>query len=166
MIDKQQLEKMVVHNLKVKKILFIISMCLFGGAALALAGAIALLITGYDVSLIPDIIEGYTLRSLFIDITFELVAAGLVLLLFSVLIFARRAAMAKAMLDNFDKINEEQQRLYKTYPSGSPIVDAKPVDEAKPKGKYDDLIAEYTKLCDQGLITKEELENKKKELGY
>ena len=166
MVDKQQLERMYVHNLKVKKILFIISMCLFGAATLALAGFIVLQATGYDIVLIPEYIVDFTLKYVCLDLFETFLAGALVLLLFSFLIFNRRAMMAKAMLDNFDQIYAEQSRAWNSMPSAAPIVDAKPVEEAKPKGKYDDLIKEYEKLYNQGLITKEEFENKKKELGY
>ena len=167
MIDKKQLEQMYKHNLKVKKILFIISMCLFAAATAFIVGFIVLYATGYDVILIPEFLTvEVTLRGVFIDFFETCLAGGLVLLLFSFLIFGRRAAVAKAMLDNFEQIYEEQNRAYGTKPSGAPIVDVKPVQNEKPKGKYDDLIAEYTKLYEQGVITKEDLENKKKELGY
>ena len=166
MVDKKQLEEMVKHNLKVKKVLFIISMCLFGASILFLTGLIVLLVKNVDVSLMPDVVAELTLRGTLLDMFTTCLAGGIITIMFSTLIFARRAAMAQAMLDNFDKIYEEQTRFYNTKPSGAPIVDVMPAEEAKPKGKYDDLIKEYTKLYEQGLITKEDLENKKKELGY
>lgn len=166
MIDKKQLEEIVKHNLKVKKVLFIVSMSLFAASMLFMVGLIILLVQNKDVVLIPDVIADVTLRGTFIDLFTTCLSGGIVTLLFSFLIFGRRAAMAQAMLDNFDTIYEEQTKAYRTHPSGTPIVDVKPVEETKPKGKYDDLINEYTKLYEQGLITKEDLENKKKELGY
>lgn len=166
MVDKKQLEDMVKHNLKVKKVLFIVSMCLFGASLAFLVGFIVLFATGYDVSLMPDYLVDVTLRYVFLDLFETTLAGAIVTILFSTLIFARRAAMAQAMLENFDKIYEEQSKAWNTHPSASPIVDVKPAPEEKPKGKYDDLIAEYTKLYEQGLISKEDLENKKKELGY
>ena len=166
MVDKTQLENMVKHNLKVKKILFIISIFLFSLAVAFLVGFIVLFATGYDVVMMPEIFVDLTLRYIFIDLFEFSLAGAIVTILFSTLIFGRRAQMAKSMLDNFDKIYAEQSKMWNTKPSGSPIVDAKPIEEDKPKGKYDDLIKEYTKLYEQGIITKEDLENKKKELGY
>lgn len=167
MVDKKQLEQMYQHNLKVKKILFIISMCLFAAATAFIVGFIILYANGYDVLLIPELLTTeVTLRGMFIDFFETCLAGALVTLLFSLLIFNRRAMVAKAMLDSFDQIYAEQTRGYATKPSGTPIVDVKPVPNEKPKGKYDDLIAEYTKLYEQGIISKEDLENKKKELGY
>lgn len=168
MIDKVQLEKMIKHNLKVKKILFIISLVLLGLGSACLATFISLYATGYDVILMPDFFGEiqYTLRSLMSDLEIMFISAGGVLMLFSFLIFGRRANFAKVMLDNYDKIKAEQSRSWNTMPSAAPTVDVKPVPEDKPKGKYDDLINEYQKLYEQGLISKEDLEKKKKELGY
>jgi hypothetical protein len=168
MIDKKQLEKMVKHNLKVKKILFIISLVLLGLGSACLVTFFSLYATGYDVLLMPDFFGEiqYTLRSLMSDLEIVFISAGAVLMLFSFLIFGRRANFAKAMLDNYDKFKEDQFRSYNTKPSAAPIVDVKPLPEDKPKGKYDDLINEYQKLYEQGLISKEDLEKKKKELGY
>lgn len=165
MLDKKQLEQIIKHNLKVKKVLFIVSMALFGATLLSLTGFIILLARNIDVVLIPDVIADVTLRGMLLDLFSVTLSGAVVTLLFSTLIFGRRVMMAQAMLDNFDRIYEEQNRAYNTKPSGAPIVDVKDVQE-KPKGKYDDLIKEYTKLYEQGLISKEDLENKKKELGY
>ena len=167
MVDKKQLEAMYKHNLKVKKVLFIVSLCLLTASVLFFTGFLILYFTNKDVMLIPDFLTvEVTLRGVFIDLFESCLAGGLVTMLFSFLIFGRRAAMAKAMLDNFDQIYQEQSKDWNTKPSGTPIVDVKPMPEEKPKGKYDDLIKEYTKLYEQGVITKEDLENKKKELGY
>ena len=166
MLDKKQLEQIIKHNLKVKKVLFIVSMALFGAALLSLTGFIVLLAKNVDIILIPDVIADLTLRGVFLDLFSVTISGAIITLLFSTLIFGRRVLMAQAMLENFDRIYEEQNRIYNTKPSGTPIVDVKDVQNEKPKGKYDDLIKEYTKLYEQGLITKEDLENKKKELGY
>lgn len=166
MVDKQQLEKIYVHSLKVKKVLFIISMCLYGLAIAALISYIVLKVNGFDILLIPDFLElEYFFTSFLMDIFSMTLAGAIITLLFSRLIYGRRAIMSKAMLENYDQIVNEQSKMYNTMPNASPIVDVKPTEE-KPKGKYDDLIKEYTKLCEQGLISKEELANKKKELGY
>lgn len=163
-MDKAQLERMYKHNLKVKKVLFIISMALFGVATALIFAVIILRINGVDVLLIPEFLSyEYYLSNALLDLFSTCLAGGIMTLLFSTLIFSRRAVMAKVMLDNYDQIKQEQARMWKTMPSEAPIVDVK---EAPQKGKYDDLIKEYQKLCDQGLITKEELEQKKKDLGY
>ena len=164
MIDKQQLERMYKHNLKVKKVLFIISMVLFGLATAFLAGFLAIYISGKDIELMPELFEGLTLSYLMLDLFNTAISAAIVLLLFSLLIFARRARFAKAMLDDYDRLYAEQSRVWNTKPSGAPVVDVKPVEQEKPKGKYDDLIREYEKLCEQGYISKEDLEKKKAEL--
>ena len=167
MLDKKQLEAMYQHNLKVKKVLFIISLCLFAASTIFLTTFLILYFNGYDVMLIPEFLTTeVTLRAVLVDLFESSLAGGLVTMLFSFLIFGRRAAVAKSMLENFDQIYQEQSKDWNTKPSGTPIVDVKPMPEEKPKGKYDDLIKEYTKLYEQGVITKEDLENKKKELGY
>ena len=165
MLDKAQLEKMYKHNLKVKKVLFTISMVLFSVALSLIILVVVLKSIGIDVLLIPEFLSyEYYLSNALLDLFSTLFAGGLVTLLFSTLIFNRRAIMAKVMLDNYDTIQQEQAKMWKTMPSEeTPIVDVKP---APKKGKYDDLIKEYEKLCEQGLITKEELEQKKKDLGY
>ena len=162
MIDKVQLERMYKHSLKVKKVLFIISLVLFGLATAAIVGLIVLLAMNVDVLLMPEFLEDITLRVILIDLAETFIAGGLVCILFSFLIFARRARFAKAMLDNFDQQMASQARTFNSKPSGTPIVDVKPVEPQQ--NKYAGLITEYQKLYEQGVITKEEFEAKKKEL--
>ena len=99
MVDKTQLENMVKHNLKVKKILFIISICLFSLAVAFLVGFIVLFATGYDIVMMPEIFVDLTLRYIFIDLFEFSLAGAIVTILFSTLIFGRRAQMAQSMLD-------------------------------------------------------------------
>lgn len=162
MLDKASLEKMLQHSLKVKKVLFIISMCLYGLAAAFLATYIALKVSGYDILLMPDYFEDITLTLVLFDFFSTALSGAIVTLLFSRLIFARRAIVYKAMLDNYDQTYAKQAQTWNSKPSATPIVDVKPIE--KPKGKYDDLINEYQKLYEQGLISKESFEAKKKEL--
>lgn len=163
-MDKQQLERMHKHNLKVMKVLFIVSMALFAVMTGAMIGFILVFNSPRDVVLLKDLLgEQFTLSSLFFDLTDTCFAAGLVCLLFSLLIFRRRARFAKALYDDYDRIYAEQSKGWDTKPSGAPIVDVMPAPE-KPKGKYDDLIHEYEKLYEKGYITKEELDKKKAEL--
>ena len=56
-MDKAQLERMYKHNLKVKKVLFIISMALFGVATALIFAVIMLRINGVDVLLIPEFLS-------------------------------------------------------------------------------------------------------------
>ena len=168
-MNKQQLERLYKHSLKVKKVLFIISMCLFTAALLTLIAFIIMRANNVDVLLIPDYVTTeITLTILLIDFFDTFLAGGIVTLLFSVLIYARRARMAKMMLDNYDQMQAQNARMWGTMPSAKEpeVVDVKQVYESKPKGKYDELIHEYELLYERGLITKEDLENKKKELGY
>ena len=91
MLDKASLEKMLQHSLKVKKVLFIISMCLYGLAAALLATYVALKVSGYDVLLMPDYFEDITLTLVLFDFFSTALSGAIVTLLFSRLIFARRA---------------------------------------------------------------------------
>lgn len=164
MLDKKQLENMYKRSLKVKKVLFILSMVFFGVATAFLVAYIVLTATGKDVLLIPDLMAvDFTLRMLFIDVSMDFLSAGVVCILFSFLIFARRARLAKYLLDDYDRLKGEEARGWTSKPSAAPIVDVKPAEE-QPKGKYDDLLHEYEKLYEKGYITKEELDNKRKEL--
>ena len=168
-MNKEQLERLYKHSLKVKKVLFIVSMCLFGAAVGSLVSFIILRANNVDMLLIPDYVTTeITLTLLLIDAFDTFLAGGIVCLLFSVLIYARRARVAKSLLDNYDQMQAQNARAWGTMPSSSEpeVVDVKPIYETKPKGKYDDLIHEYELLYERGLITKEDLENKKKELGY
>ena len=165
MFDKKQLENMYKHSLKVKKVLFILSMVFFGVGTAFLVAYIVLNAVGKDVLLIPDLMAtDFTLRMLFVDLAMDFISAGVVCILFSFLIFARRARLAKYLLDDYDRVQAEQAKAWTSKPSAAPIVDVKPAEEA-PKGKYDDLLKEYEKLYEKGFITKEELDNKRKELS-
>ena len=166
MLDKQQLEKMVIHNLKVKKVLFIVSMCLFGVACISLIPLIIMTVQGIDVLLIPDLMTvKYTLSEFLVDVFVTFLSGGVMTLLFSLLIFGRRANFAKALLENYDQVYAEQTKAWRSMPDAS-IVDVKPVQEEPKKGKYDGLINEYRKLYEQGVITEEEYKQKRKDLGY
>ena len=165
MFDKKQLENMYKHSLKVKKVLFILSMIFFGVGTGLLVGYIVLYSLGKDVLLIPDLMQtDFTLQMLLVDLSMDFISAGVVCILFSFLIFARRARLAQALLKDFDRVQAEQAKAWTSKPSAAPIVDVKPAEEA-PKGKYDDLLKEYEKLYEKGFITKEELDNKRKELS-
>ncbi len=164
MFDKQQLERMYKHSLKVKKVLFILSMCFFFVATLGIVGYFILVGLNKDVILIPDLLQTeFTLRYLFVDLFSEFLSAGVICILFSFLIFGRRARLAKALLDDYDRIKAEESKSWNSKPSAAPIVDVKPAEEPS-KGKYDDLLKEYEKLYEKGYITKEDLEKKRKEL--
>lgn len=164
MLDKKQLENMYKHSLKVKKVLFILSMVFFGVGTAFLVAYIVLNAVGKDVLLIPDLMAtDFTLRMLLVDLAMDFISAGVVCILFSFLIFARRARLAKYLLDDYDRVKSEEAKGWTSKPSSAPIVDVKPAEE-QPKGKYDDLLKEYEKLYEKGYITKEELDNKRKEL--
>lgn len=164
MLDKKQLENMYKHSLKVKKVLFILSMVFFGVGTAFLVAYIVLNVVGKDVLLIPDLMAtDFTLRMLLVDLAMDFISAGVVCILFSFLIFARRARLAKYLLDDYDRVKSEEAKGWTSKPSSAPIVDVKPAEE-QPKGKYDDLLKEYEKLYEKGYITKEELDNKRKEL--
>ena len=158
MNEKEQLHRLYLSNKKTAKILFIISMSLFGAATAIIAGLVVMITLQVDVILLQQYIEGFTLQGILRDFFSLFISGAIATLLFSVLIFRRRANMFKQMYDNADKI---KFAAWKTVINPT-TVDVKPAE--KPKGKYDDLIEEYRKLYEQGLITKEDFENKKKEL--
>lgn len=165
MYTKQQLEQIRAKALKVEKILFIISMVCFGVATALFATFIALYVSKIDVLLIPDLLTlEYTLQNLLADLMSTFVTAGIVLIILSKVVFRRRAITAKIMIERMDATRDFQARSWNSKPSGTPdIVDVKPAGPTY--GKYEGIIHEYEKLYEQGLITKEDLENKKKELA-
>ena len=166
MPDKQTLESMRRHSLKVKKVLLIVSICLFTVSLLSLIPLIIMRFQGIDVILIPDLLSvDYYLSELLVDVFVTFLSGGVMTLLFSLLVFGRRANFAQAMLENYDELYAAQSKAWKSMPDAS-IVDVKPVQEEPKKGKYDDLINEYRKLYEQGLITEEEYKQKRKDLGY
>ena len=161
MNEKEQIERLYKHNLKVSKVMFIISMILLGLATACVVGLAVMISMQVDVILLPSVVEGITLQGVLRDIFSLFVSGGIVCLLFSLLIFRRRANFFKNLYENSDKV----RFVFGANPvNGGEPVDVKPVQEAKPKGPYDDLIEEYRKLYEQNLITKEEFEQKKKEL--
>lgn len=162
MNNKEQLQRLVDHNLKVSKVLFIISLCLFGAATLCLVGLIVMISLELDFIFFPEISDGISFRDILRDFFSLMISGGVVCILFSFLIFRRRANFYRLLLEH----PEQFQSPFgpRTVNSSPQTVDVKPAPEAKPKGPYDDLIEEYRKLCEQGLITKEEFEQKKKEL--
>ena len=165
MYTKEQLELIRNKSLKVSKILFIISMVCFGIATALFGTFLGLYIAKIDVLLIPDYLTlEYTLQNLLADVMSTFITAGIVLIILSKVVFRRRAIMAKIMIERMDHVRNEQAQTWNTKPSGTPdIVDVKPAGPSY--GKYEGIIHEYEKLYEQGLITKEDLENKKKELA-
>lgn len=165
MYTKQQLELIRDKALKVSKILFVISMVCFGIASGLFAAFISLYVLKIDVILIPDYLTlEYTLQNLLADVMSTFITAGVVLIILSKVVFRRRAIMAKIMIERMDTVQATQSQSWNTKPSGTPdIVDVKPAGPSY--GKYEGIIHEYEKLYEQGLISKEDLENKKKELA-
>ena len=161
MNEKEQIERLYKHNLKVSKVMFVISMVLFSLATACIIGLAVMISLQIDVILLSSIVEGITLQGVLRDFFSLFISGGVVCILFSTLIFRRRAYFFKNLYENSDKIRFAYGARVNNQ---SEPVDVKPVEDAKPKGPYDDLIEEYRKLYEQNLITKEEFEMKKKEL--
>lgn len=152
MID---LEKFYNRQIQLKNRFLKIAITLFVIAALSLSGFIALYVTGYDVLLIPELIEGIYLTMLLIDLFSTLTSIGLVMLIFSTLVFARRARIAKMMMQQNRTVDIDRVVV---------TTDVKPVEKEPQVNKYQNIIDQYKKLYEQGLISKEDYLAKKKEL--
>ena len=152
MID---LEKFYKRQIQLKNRFLKIAITLFVIAILSLSGFIALYVTGYDVLLIPELIEGIYLTMLLIDLFSTLTSIGLVMLIFSTLVFARRARIAKMMMQQNRTVDIDRVVV---------TTDVKPVEKEPQVNKYQNIIDQYKKLYEQGLISKEEYLDKKKEL--
>ena len=119
MLDKQTLERMVKHSLKVKKVLLTISICLFAVSPLPLIGLIIMTVQGVDILLVPDLLAvDYYLSEALVDLFVTILTGAIITLLFAFIIFGRRANFAQAMLDNYDKLYAEQSKAWKSMPSG------------------------------------------------
>ena len=160
MNEKEQIERLYKHNVKVGKVMFIISMCLFALATACIVGLAVMISLQVDIILLPSVVDDLTLQGVLRDFFSLFISGGIVCILFFALIFRRRANFFKNLLENSDKI----RFVYGRPVNGGEAVDVKPAPQEKPKGPYDDLIEEYRKLYEQNLITKEEFEQKKKEL--
>ena len=152
MID---LEKFYNRQIQLKNRFLKIAITLFVIATLSLSGFIALYVTGYDVLLIPELIEGIYLTMLLIDLFSTLTSIGLVMLIFSTLVFARRARIAKMMMQQNRTVDIDRVVV---------TTDVKPVEKEPQVNKYQNIIDQYKKLYEQGLISKEDYLAKKKEL--
>lgn len=152
MID---LEKFYNRQIQLKNRFLKIAITLFVIATLSLSGFIALYVTGYDVLLIPELIEGIYLTMLLIDLFSTLTSIGLVMLIFSTLVFARRARIAKMMMQQNRTVDIDRVVV---------TTDVKPVEKEPQVNKYQTIIDQYKKLYEQGLISKEDYLAKKKEL--
>lgn len=162
MYDKELLSRNIKHYLKVSKVLFIISICLFAAATLTLVGLIIMFAIEKDFIFFPEIGDGISFRDILRDFFSLFVSGGVVCVLFSTLIFRRRANFFKMILEHPENFNSPYQT--RSANDNVKTVDVKDAPIEKKKGPYDDLIEEYRKLYEQGLITKEEFETKKKEL--
>lgn len=152
MID---LEKFYKRQIQLKNRFLKVAITLFVIATLSLSGFIALYVTGYDVLLIPELIEGIYLTMLLIDLFSTLTSIGLVMLIFSTLVFARRARIAKMMMQQNRTVDIDRVVV---------TTDVKPVEKEPQVNKYQNIIDQYKKLYEQGLISKEDYLDKKKEL--
>ena len=67
MNEKEQIERLYKHNLKVSKVMFVISMVLFSLATACIIGLAVMISLQIDVILLSSIVEGITLQGVLRD---------------------------------------------------------------------------------------------------
>lgn len=152
----EQLREIYERSIQLRKRFSTLAIIFFLAANASLIGEIILYMVKVDVLLIPELIEGLYLSNVLLELFTIFISVAIMFILFSSLVFARRAKMAKLMMENKSTVIADN----------NVTVDVKDVPQSEPqnKSKYSKIIDEYQKLYDQGLISKEDFETKKKEL--
>lgn len=148
-----QLKTIYEQSLRFKKRFMSLAIIFFVIGNLCLIGELILYLLKVDVLLIPKLIEGLYLSNLLLELFTIFVSIGVMFVIFSYAVFARRARYAKMMMEQKTTVVIDKRIT----------VDVEDVPEQKPS-KYSNIISEYEKLYKQGLISKEDYEAKKKEL--
>lgn len=152
----EQLREIYERSIHLRKRFSTLAVIFFLSANASLIGAIILYMVKVDVLLVPELIDGLYLSNVLLELFTIFVSVAIMFILFSSLVFARRAKMAKLMMENKSTVIVDN----------NVTVDVKDIPQSEPqnKSKYSKIIDEYQKLYDQGLISKEDFETKKKEL--
>lgn len=152
----EELKKLYERSITLKRRFVSLAYIFFSLALIMIAGFVSLLILRIDVELIPDLVgEGLYLSYVLIEFSSTFISVGVVMLIFAYLLFGRRAKIFKQAMNG-------QRQPYQNIN----IVDVKDIPEEKPaaSSKYSNLLKQYKSLYEQGLISKEDYESKKKEL--
>lgn len=152
----EELKKLYERSITLKRRFVSLAYIFFSLALIMIAGFVSLLILRIDVELIPDLVgEGLYLSYVLIEFSSTFISVGVVMLIFAYLLFGRRAKIFKQAMNGQGQPHQNIN-----------TVDVKDIPEEKPvvSSKYSNLLKQYKSLYEQGLISKEDYESKKKEL--
>lgn len=157
-INKDNIKKEIERFQKKRKLLITLGIVL---ASLGLIGSfLTLYVVLYPANFADALVQTCNYLSILFSMLFD---GGVVLIILGAAVYGTRIKLRRSIVESdsipdkftVSEFNEDGEKVVE-------IIETKP--EEKPVNKYEAILKEYEKLRDQGLITNEEYEQKKKEL--